>query len=94
MTHPERYNHSSQMEYLDDLDAIELQIDRKNRLSLPNQSRFHESDSTQRLLPQRDGTPNDSKSSSGCKLLIVLSFNDDWIPDTEIFIIFCSLYCT
>ena len=59
--------------FSDELESIELQIDHQSRISIPIQNRFHESDSSQRLLPPRDATPNDSKSSSGCKYFIELN---------------------
>ena len=58
---------SSDLSYLDDIEAIELRTDRLEHLGKPDSSRFHESESTQRLLLPRDATPSDSISSSGCK---------------------------
>ena len=59
--------HSSETPYLDDIESIELQTDQQDHLGIPNSVRFHESDSTQRLLLPRDATPSESVSSSGCK---------------------------
>ena len=49
------------------MDSIELQIGQQNSLTLQSQNRFQESHSSDRLLPPRNATPNDSMSSSGCK---------------------------
>jgi len=62
---------SSDLSYLDDIEAIELRTDRLEHLGKPNSSRFHESESTQRLLLPRDATPSDSISSSGSNIAMI-----------------------
>ena len=70
MTRSGASKHSSDVLYLDDIESIELQADHHDQLGLPNSIRFHESESTQRLLLPRDATPSESISSSGCKLFV------------------------
>ena len=73
MTRSGASKHSSDILYLDDIESIELHADHHDQLGLPNSIRFHESESTQRLLLPRDATPSESISSSGCKLFIYLN---------------------
>ena len=79
MTRSGASKHSSDVLYLDDIESIELQADHHDQLGLPNSIRFHESESTQRLLLPRDATPSESISSSGCKLFLNIDITSQLI---------------
>ena len=67
MTRISKYQEHRQAGLLCRSESIELKHGDDQNSSLPSQHLFHESESSQRLLPVRENTPNASILSSGCK---------------------------